>query len=102
MPDRKGQARVGVRTFASIFHACHRELIASSFELINFMELDRRSMGIGEHPAELAQLKALLNPCPTEDMICWPVSPRVGNVKNNDSPLIEPVISGFPPMIVSA
>jgi len=24
-------------------------------------------------------------------MICWPVSPRVGNVRNNDSSLIEPV-----------
>jgi hypothetical protein len=24
-------------------------------------------------------------------MICWPVSPRVGNVKNNDSRLIEPI-----------
>ena len=37
-------------TFASIFHACHRELIAYqpqvSFELINFMELIGESMGI--------------------------------------------------------
>jgi hypothetical protein len=24
-------------------------------------------------------------------MICWPVSPRVGNVKNNDASLIEPL-----------
>jgi len=24
-------------------------------------------------------------------MICWPVSARVGNVKNNDSSLIEPI-----------
>jgi len=24
-------------------------------------------------------------------MICWPVSQRVGNVKNNDASLIEPV-----------
>src|SRR5262245_42022885 len=29
-------------------------------------------------------LKALLAPCPPEEMICWPVSARVGNVKNND------------------
>jgi len=27
-------------------------------------------------------------------MICWPVSARVGNVKNNDPSLIEPVV-GF-------
>jgi len=24
-------------------------------------------------------------------MICWPVSTRVGNVKNNDPTLIEPI-----------
>jgi len=24
-------------------------------------------------------------------MICWPVSARVGNVKNNDPGLIEPI-----------
>jgi hypothetical protein len=28
---------------------------------------------------------------PSDDMICWPVSPRVGNVKNNDPSLIEPL-----------
>jgi hypothetical protein len=35
-------------------------------------------------------------------MTCWPVSPRVGNVKNNDPSLIEPVIHGFPATIVTA
>jgi putative SOS response-associated peptidase YedK len=30
-------------------------------------------------------------PYPSAEMICWPVSARVGNVKNNDSGLIEPV-----------
>ena len=93
-------------TFASIFRACHRESIAYqpqvSFELINFMKLIGESMGIAEQPAELAQLKALLAPCVTEDMICWPVSSRVGNVKNNDPSLIEPAIPGFPAMIVTA
>jgi putative SOS response-associated peptidase YedK len=28
---------------------------------------------------------------PFNDMICWPVSPRVGNVKNNDPDLVEPI-----------
>ena len=37
-----------------------------------------------------------------QDMTCWPVSPRVANVKNNDPSLIEPVIHGFPAMIVTA
>jgi putative SOS response-associated peptidase YedK len=39
----------------------------------------------------LHQLKALLAPNPSVEMICWPVSPRVGNVKNNDPSLIEPI-----------
>jgi putative SOS response-associated peptidase YedK len=30
-------------------------------------------------------------PYPSDEMICWPVSTRVGNVKNNDPSLIEPV-----------
>jgi hypothetical protein len=38
-----------------------------------------------------ARLKALLAPYPSEGMTCWPVSPRVGNVKNNDPSLVEPV-----------
>jgi putative SOS response-associated peptidase YedK len=36
-------------------------------------------------------LKAMLAPYPSENMIAWPVSPRVGNVKNNDPSLIEPI-----------
>jgi len=36
-------------------------------------------------------LKAMLIPYPFYGMICWPVSTRVGNVRNNDSSLIEPV-----------
>jgi heterodisulfide reductase subunit D len=43
-------ATAGVTTFASIFHACHRELVQFqpevSFELLNFMELIGESMGI--------------------------------------------------------
>jgi putative SOS response-associated peptidase YedK len=46
---------------------------------------------LGEQPADVPQLKALLAPYPSEDMICWPVSARVGNVKNNDPSLIEPI-----------
>ena len=46
---------------------------------------------LGEEPADPACLKALLAPYPAEEMICWPVSTRVGNVKNNDPSLIEPV-----------
>jgi putative SOS response-associated peptidase YedK len=46
---------------------------------------------LGEEPAELPQLKALLAPYPSDEMVAWPVSARVGNVKNNDASLIEPI-----------
>jgi heterodisulfide reductase subunit D len=46
----RAAAAAGVTTFASIFHACHRELVQYqplvSFELINFMELIGESIGI--------------------------------------------------------
>jgi putative SOS response-associated peptidase YedK len=37
------------------------------------------------------KIQALLAPYPSDGMIAWPVSARVGNVRNNDSSLIEPV-----------
>jgi putative SOS response-associated peptidase YedK len=40
--------------------------------------------------ADLDQLKSLLKPYPTGDMVGWPVDRRVGNVKNKDPALIEP------------
>jgi putative SOS response-associated peptidase YedK len=46
---------------------------------------------LGEAPADPRQLKALLAPYPLEEMTCWPVSTRVGNVKNNDPSLIKPI-----------
>jgi putative SOS response-associated peptidase YedK len=46
---------------------------------------------LGETPAGPAELKPLLAPSPSEEMTCWPVSARVGNVRNNDASLIEPL-----------
>ena len=46
---------------------------------------------LGEDPADASALKALLAPIPSGEMTCWPVSARVGNVKNNDPSLIEPI-----------
>ena len=46
---------------------------------------------LGEEPADAGYLKALLGPIPADEMTCWPVSPRVGNVENNDPALIEPI-----------
>jgi putative SOS response-associated peptidase YedK len=46
---------------------------------------------LGEKTADSERLKGLLAPYPAEGMTMWPVSLRVGNVKNNDPSLIEPV-----------
>jgi putative SOS response-associated peptidase YedK len=46
---------------------------------------------LGEEQAEPPQLNAILAPYPAKGMTAWPVSARVGNVKNNDPGLIEPV-----------
>lgn len=46
---------------------------------------------LGEEPADPPQLKALLVPYPSEEMIAWPVGARVGNIKNNDPGMIEPL-----------
>jgi putative SOS response-associated peptidase YedK len=42
-----------------------------------------------QRAAELRELKALLAPSPSEEMVVWPVSARVNSVKNNDPSLIE-------------
>jgi putative SOS response-associated peptidase YedK len=46
---------------------------------------------LGEERADTSALKALLVPFRSEEMTCWPVSARVGNVKNNDPSLIEAI-----------
>ncbi len=48
------------------------------------------STWLGEEPAEVDQLKSLLVPYAGE-MVAWQVSIRVGNVRNNDASLIEPI-----------
>jgi putative SOS response-associated peptidase YedK len=80
-----------VRSFA-IITTMPNELCA---ELHNRMPVVLKPEGwpewLGEEPADLRQLKALLAPYPSDEMTCWPVSRRVGNVKNNDPSLIEPI-----------
>ena len=51
---------------------------------------------LGEEFADTMRLKALLALYPSEGVICWPVSARVGNVKNNDPSLIEPIAANEP------
>jgi putative SOS response-associated peptidase YedK len=45
----------------------------------------------GEEPAETDELLALLKPFPAERMRAFPVDRRVGDPKNEDAGLIEPL-----------
>jgi putative SOS response-associated peptidase YedK len=80
-----------VRSFA-IITTTPNELCA---ELHNRMPVvlgpETWSAWLGEEPADVHELKAMLAPYPSEEMTCWPVSSRVGNVKNNDPRLIDPI-----------
>lgn len=46
---------------------------------------------LGDAEAEPAALQALLRPCPDGWLRYWPVSRRVGNVREDDAGLLEPV-----------
>jgi putative SOS response-associated peptidase YedK len=46
---------------------------------------------LGEDEVESDAVKALLAPYPADDITMWPVNKRVGNVRNNDLSLIEPI-----------
>jgi putative SOS response-associated peptidase YedK len=46
---------------------------------------------LGETPASEAEIYDLLKPYPSEDTMLWPVSKRVGNVRNNDPSLADKI-----------
>jgi putative SOS response-associated peptidase YedK len=52
---------------------------------------EARPVWLGEEPGEPSALKVLLTPFPSDELISWPVSARVGNVKNNGASLAEPI-----------
>jgi len=51
----------------------------------------RWPLWLGEEPAAADALLAILTPYPPAGMAAWPVSKRVGDVKNNDPSLIDPI-----------
>jgi putative SOS response-associated peptidase YedK len=46
---------------------------------------------LGEEPVKLAALLALLKPFPAERMTLWKVASAVGNVRNENAKLVEPL-----------
>jgi putative SOS response-associated peptidase YedK len=80
-----------VRSFAIVDHGAERTLRPADNRMPAVLAPEAWPAWLGEEPADEAQLKALPAPYPSEGMICWPVSARVGNVKNNDPSLVEPI-----------
>jgi putative SOS response-associated peptidase YedK len=80
-----------VRSFA-IITTTPNELCAELHDRMPVvLARDSWPVWLAEEPASAPQLKALLAPYPSEELTCWPVSARVGNVKNNDPSLIEAI-----------
>ena len=50
---------------------------------------DSWSLWLGELGSDPDQIKALFEPFPPNRMTAWPVSPRVGNVRNDEAELIR-------------
>jgi putative SOS response-associated peptidase YedK len=46
---------------------------------------------LGEEPVEPVRLLQMLKPSPADKMTSFPIGPRIGNVKNDDAALIEPL-----------
>src|SRR5947209_4518798 len=89
--NRRSPAGELVRSFAIITTAPN-ELCAELHDRMPVvLKPDGWPVWLGEEAADSPELKALLAPFPSEEMICWPVSAWVGNVKNNDPGLIEPI-----------
>jgi putative SOS response-associated peptidase YedK len=48
---------------------------------------------LGEEAADPVRLLMMLRPFPAERMTCFPVDPKVGNVKNDEASLIQELIA---------
>jgi putative SOS response-associated peptidase YedK len=80
-----------VRSFAIITTTPNELCAALHNRMPVVLKPDVWPVWLGEQSATVRDLKAVLAPYPSGEMICWPVSTRVGNVKNNDPSVIEPI-----------
>jgi putative SOS response-associated peptidase YedK len=80
-----------LRSFAIVTTAANALLAPVHDRMPVILGAENWPLWLGEAFADLARLKALLVPYPANEMIIWPVDRRVGNVKNNDPSLIEPI-----------
>ena len=84
-----------LRSFAIVTTAANQLLAPVHDRMPVILGPKNWPLWLGEAPTNPARLKALLVPCPADDMVIWPVDRRVGNVKNNDPSLIEPIALAY-------
>jgi putative SOS response-associated peptidase YedK len=87
----KSPAGEAVRTFTIITCAPNEFMAEIHDRMPVILDPAAWPAWLGETPATADELKALLAPCPSEELRKWPVDRRVGNVKNNDAQCIEPI-----------
>jgi putative SOS response-associated peptidase YedK len=80
-----------LRSFAIVTTSANQLLAPVHDRMPVILRPENWPLWLGEVPTDPVQLKALLVPYPADDMVIWPVDRRVGNVKNNDRSLIEPI-----------
>jgi putative SOS response-associated peptidase YedK len=80
-----------LRSFTIVTTAANRLIAPLHDRMPVILDPPAWPVWLGEAPAEASLLKALLVPYPAEKLTVWPVSKRVGDVRNKDPGLIEPV-----------
>jgi len=86
------RAPAGERSFAIITTTPNKLCAEPHNRMPVVLKPDTWPEWLGEEPADARQLKAMVAPYPSEEMTCWPVTTRVGNIKNNDPSLVEPIV----------
>ena len=80
-----------VRSFTVVTTAANRLLMELHDRMPVVLDPAAWPLWLGVVPADPEQLQDLLVPYRDDGLVIWPVSRRVGNVKNNDPSLVEPL-----------
>lgn len=78
-----------VSTFTIITTTPNRLVAEVHDRMPVILKREDEALWLDRHHTNSSQLMKLLQPLPEEDMMCYPVSAQVGNVKNDDSSCIE-------------
>ncbi len=86
-----------MRTCTIVTGEANEKLSAMHHRMPMILPREAWPLWLGEVPAEPEALLALLRPCPPEQVLAWPVSPRVNKVAENDARLLERDPLAMPP-----